>query len=200
MADPHIARKMLEGREHEIRPCVGMGYCIDSHLWRRGAVHPQPGDRARGDDAACRSPAPRPAPHVVVVGAGPGRAGGGAGRRRRAAIAVTLFEAAERGRRADAPHGRAEAPARDHRHRRLARRRMRAARRRRCASTPMPRPTTCRPRARTSSSSRPGGLPNTSLPRRGRGSRHDQLGHPLRRREARPRRCSSTTTTAPIPA
>ncbi|MFY8154973.1 MAG: N-methylproline demethylase, partial [Hyphomicrobiales bacterium] len=29
MADPHIARKIAEGREHEIRPCVGMGYCID---------------------------------------------------------------------------------------------------------------------------------------------------------------------------
>ena len=30
MADPHIARKIAEGREAEIRPCVGMGYCIDS--------------------------------------------------------------------------------------------------------------------------------------------------------------------------
>ncbi|HXQ67471.1 MAG TPA: N-methylproline demethylase, partial [Alphaproteobacteria bacterium] len=29
MADPHIARKVMEGREEEIRPCVGMGYCID---------------------------------------------------------------------------------------------------------------------------------------------------------------------------
>ena len=29
MADPHIARKIMQGREDEIRPCVGMGYCID---------------------------------------------------------------------------------------------------------------------------------------------------------------------------
>lgn len=29
IADPHIARKVMEGREEEIRPCVGMGYCID---------------------------------------------------------------------------------------------------------------------------------------------------------------------------
>src|SRR6266568_6237146 len=29
IADPHIARKVAEGRESEIRPCVGMGYCID---------------------------------------------------------------------------------------------------------------------------------------------------------------------------
>ncbi|HEY0106531.1 MAG TPA: N-methylproline demethylase, partial [Rhizomicrobium sp.] len=30
LADPHIARKIAQKREHEIRPCVGMGYCIDS--------------------------------------------------------------------------------------------------------------------------------------------------------------------------
>jgi NADH:flavin oxidoreductase / NADH oxidase family len=30
LADPHIALKVAEGREAEIRPCVGMGYCIDS--------------------------------------------------------------------------------------------------------------------------------------------------------------------------
>ena len=30
LADPHIGRKIAEGREHAIRPCVGMGYCIDS--------------------------------------------------------------------------------------------------------------------------------------------------------------------------
>ena len=30
LADPHIARKIMEGREDDIRPCVGMSYCIDS--------------------------------------------------------------------------------------------------------------------------------------------------------------------------
>ena len=29
IADPHIARKVGEGREHDIRPCVGASYCID---------------------------------------------------------------------------------------------------------------------------------------------------------------------------
>ena len=29
LADPHIARKVIEGREHEIRPCVGATYCLD---------------------------------------------------------------------------------------------------------------------------------------------------------------------------
>jgi N-methyl-L-proline demethylase len=29
LADPHIVRKVMEGREHEIRPCVGATYCLD---------------------------------------------------------------------------------------------------------------------------------------------------------------------------
>ena len=29
IADPHIINKLKEGREQEIRPCVGAGYCID---------------------------------------------------------------------------------------------------------------------------------------------------------------------------
>ena len=29
IADPHIVNKLKEGRENEIRPCVGAGYCID---------------------------------------------------------------------------------------------------------------------------------------------------------------------------
>lgn len=29
LADPHIVRKILEGREAEIRPCVGATYCLD---------------------------------------------------------------------------------------------------------------------------------------------------------------------------
>jgi N-methyl-L-proline demethylase len=29
IADPHIVRKLLEGREAEIRPCVGATYCLD---------------------------------------------------------------------------------------------------------------------------------------------------------------------------
>ena len=29
MADPHIVRKIIEGREDDIRPCVGATYCLD---------------------------------------------------------------------------------------------------------------------------------------------------------------------------
>jgi len=29
IADPHIVRKLVEGREHDIRPCVGANYCLD---------------------------------------------------------------------------------------------------------------------------------------------------------------------------
>lgn len=29
MADPHIVQKIIEGREHDIRPCVGATYCLD---------------------------------------------------------------------------------------------------------------------------------------------------------------------------
>ena len=29
IADPHIVRKIIEGREHQIRPCVGATYCLD---------------------------------------------------------------------------------------------------------------------------------------------------------------------------
>lgn len=71
MADPHITRKIEQGVEERIRPCVGMGYCID-RLYEP-------------DDALCtHNPATgreRFLPHeiepgsqqrrVVVVGAGP---------------------------------------------------------------------------------------------------------------------------------
>lgn len=29
MADPHIVKKITEGREDDIRPCVGATYCLD---------------------------------------------------------------------------------------------------------------------------------------------------------------------------
>ena len=29
MADPHIVRKVIAGREDDIRPCVGATYCLD---------------------------------------------------------------------------------------------------------------------------------------------------------------------------
>ena len=46
IADPHIVRKIAEGREHEIRPCVGATYCLDRiYEGDERALHPQSGDR-----------------------------------------------------------------------------------------------------------------------------------------------------------
>ena len=72
IADPHIARKVMEGREEEIRPCVGMGYCIDRIYFGGEALCAH--NAATGREATM--------PHVigasagkkrkvVVVGAGP---------------------------------------------------------------------------------------------------------------------------------
>ena len=49
LADPHIARKVAEGREQQIRPCVGMAYCIDSiyRARRSASTMPRPGARRR---------------------------------------------------------------------------------------------------------------------------------------------------------
>ena len=38
MADPHIVRKIKEGREEEIRPCVGANYCLD-RIYQGGAAY-----------------------------------------------------------------------------------------------------------------------------------------------------------------
>jgi N-methyl-L-proline demethylase len=72
IADPHIARKVMEGRESEILPCVGMGYCIDRIYFAGEAlcIH----NAATGREATMphvieRSAGPRR--NVVIVGAGP---------------------------------------------------------------------------------------------------------------------------------
>ena len=72
IADPHIARKVAEGREDDIRPCVGMGYCIDRIYFGGEAlcIHNPATGR---EDAMPHVVAPSPGPRrkVVVVGAGP---------------------------------------------------------------------------------------------------------------------------------
>ena len=71
MADPMIVQKIIEGREHDIRPCVGANYCLDRIY-------------AAGDALCLHNPATgreMTMPHeatpasvrkkVVIVGAGP---------------------------------------------------------------------------------------------------------------------------------
>ena len=71
MADPHIVRKIIEGREADIRPCVGATYCLDRiyqggialciHNAATGREETMPHVIARAEVAL----------RVVVVGAGP---------------------------------------------------------------------------------------------------------------------------------
>ncbi len=94
MADPHIALKVSEGREHEIRPCVGATYCLDRIYEGHAAAcihNPATGRERSIPHVIARTRGARR--KVVVVGAGPGgleaaRVAGARGHE------VTVFEAA----------------------------------------------------------------------------------------------------------
>jgi N-methyl-L-proline demethylase len=94
LADPHIARKVREGREQEIRPCVGATYCLDRIYEGREALcihNPATGREATMPHEVGRADGPKS--KVVVVGAGPA----GLEAARVAAVRgheVVLFEAA----------------------------------------------------------------------------------------------------------
>jgi 2,4-dienoyl-CoA reductase-like NADH-dependent reductase (Old Yellow Enzyme family) len=96
IAEPHIARLLAEGREAEIRPCVGATYCLDRIYEGNDAVCVH--NAATGREATMPhviTPVDGPRRKIVVVGAGPG----GLEAARVAAArghAVTLFEAAEK--------------------------------------------------------------------------------------------------------
>lgn len=71
MADPHIVRKIMNGRESDIRPCVGATYCLD-RIYQGGealCIH----NAATGRELTMPHDIPAAANkrNVVVVGAGP---------------------------------------------------------------------------------------------------------------------------------
>ncbi len=71
MADPHIVRKIIEGREDDIRPCVGATYCLD-RIYQAGealCIH----NPATGRELSMPHDIPVAdiQKKVVVIGAGP---------------------------------------------------------------------------------------------------------------------------------
>ena len=72
LADPHIVRKIMEGREAEIRPCVGATYCLD-RIYAAGealCLHNAATSREQTMPHVIEPAAIRR--RVVIVGAGPG--------------------------------------------------------------------------------------------------------------------------------
>lgn len=71
MADPHIMRKIMQGREQDIRPCVGATYCLD-RIYQGGmalCIHnPATGREETMPHDITPAAVVR---NVVVVGAGP---------------------------------------------------------------------------------------------------------------------------------
>jgi 2,4-dienoyl-CoA reductase-like NADH-dependent reductase (Old Yellow Enzyme family)/NADPH-dependent 2,4-dienoyl-CoA reductase/sulfur reductase-like enzyme len=71
LADPHLPRKILEGRNDEVRPCIYCYTCVSAIYVReqsRCAVNPECGQEYRRGTSAAASGSKR----VVVVGGGPG--------------------------------------------------------------------------------------------------------------------------------
>jgi len=96
IADPHIVKKLMEGREEEIRPCVGATYCIDRIYEGNDAVcvhNPATGRESSLPHVVMRTSGPLK--KIVIAGAGP--AGLEAARVASArGHAVTLLEATEK--------------------------------------------------------------------------------------------------------
>ncbi len=94
MADPHLVRKVIEGREDDIRPCVGANYCLD-RIYQGGmafCLH----NAATGREETMPQSIPPAAEkkRITIIGAGP--AGMEAARvAAERGHEVTVFEAAD---------------------------------------------------------------------------------------------------------
>jgi N-methyl-L-proline demethylase len=94
MADPHLVRKVIEGREDEIRPCVGANYCLD-RIYQGGMAFCLHNAATGREETMPHEIPPAPEPRrVTIVGAGP--AGMEAARvAAERGHKVTVFEAAD---------------------------------------------------------------------------------------------------------
>jgi 2,4-dienoyl-CoA reductase-like NADH-dependent reductase (Old Yellow Enzyme family)/thioredoxin reductase len=113
MADPHLVRKIIEGREDDIRPCVGANYCLD-RIYQGGMAFCLHNAATGREETMPHTIAPAATPRrITIIGAGP--AGMEAARvASERGHAVTVFEAADR------PGGQIRLTARDPRRREMA--------------------------------------------------------------------------------
>ena len=185
IADPHIVRKIMEGREDQIRPCVGATYCLDRIYEGGEALCIHNAATGREADDAARDRAGRPDPPKRSWSSAPGRPGWRPPASRPSA--ATRSPCSRRPRR---PAGRSgwppaePAPQGADRHRRLAPGRARAARRRASATTSGPRRDDvlgAAPGRGHRRHRRPAANPPLDA---GDELGHLELGHPRRRRQA----------------
>ena len=71
MADPHIVQQIERGKEDQIRPCVGAGYCIDRIYMGGEALCIHNPATGREENIPHSVPQSETKKRVVVIGAGP---------------------------------------------------------------------------------------------------------------------------------